>query len=408
MKHQKLIATLLGISAFSYSISQTKPKSKDDSYSKALFDEAHKEASERAGMGMVNSFEREVSIEIPITNLTNILIETETRPIEIKTWSESKVKISANILEGNNSNTSNSLLLLESMNVHSRLINNSLTIKTGLTNNQIYNPSQDAPIAKSGWPDENTYVIKKVVTIYIPKESNLKLESKYSDITVKKYFKKLNIDITNGSLELGNINSLTLRSKYANVSINEVQNGEIDFINGKLSIQSLGEVDLDTKYSRVEIGNAKKLNFKSTNDEYDLEDVATIEGSKNYGSLRISKLTESIQLDGTNADVKIKTIGSQTKSIWIDNKYADLRIPLKNITNFSLTYDGTYSTIYKNFIAAIDKYHSSENKKIDLVEADDSKITTGDIQNSKFKASVGSGKDAKIAIKCQNCTVDFR
>jgi hypothetical protein len=29
-------------------------------------------------------------------------------------------------------------------------------------------------------------------------------------------------------------------------------------------------------------------------------------------------------------------------------------------------------------------------------------------RNSKFKVSVGSVKEAKIDIKCQNCTVDFR
>jgi hypothetical protein len=225
-------------------------------------------------------------------------------------------------------------------------------------------------------------------------------------VAVIDYLKKINIDITSGSLELGSINTLTLRSKYASVSINEVQNGEIDFINGKLSIQNLGEVELDTKYATVEIGTAKKLNFKSTNDEYELETVASIEGSKNYGNLRISKLTESIQLDGTNADLKIRNIGPQTKSILIDNKYADLRIPLKNIKNFDFSYDGTYSTIYKNFAVSTSTFNGSENTNMGSLE--DSKITTGDLQNSKLKAKVGTGTDAKIAIKCQNCTVDFK
>jgi len=404
MKHHKLIATLLGISVFSYSISQTKQKSKDDSYLKELAENERLEAERRVESSRNRLVEKQISVEIPVTHLTNIIIENNNRPIEVKTWSESKVKISvaSSVFQGSN----NSFQSLDAMNVYPKLLGNSLIIKANAINNASANSSKDAAIGENNWTFENDISIKKTVTIYLPRENKLSIESKYADVSVTDYLKRLNVDITNGSLELGKINSLKLRSKYANVSINEVQNGEIDFINGKLSIQNLGEVDLDTKYSTVEIGNAKKINFKSTNDEYELEDIAILEGSKNYGNLRISKLTESIQLDGTNADIKIKYIGSQTKSIWIDNKYADLRIPLKNIKNFDFSYDGTYSTIYKNFAVYANTINGSNNSNISSLE--DSKITTGDLQNSKFKANVGTGKDAKIEIKCQNCTVDLK
>ncbi|MFX8542990.1 hypothetical protein ABTM06_19990, partial [Acinetobacter baumannii] len=85
------------------------------------------------------------------------------------------------------------------------------------------------------------------------------------------------------------------------------------------------DLDLDTKYSSVDIDVVKKLNFRSTNDEYELEEVATAEGSKNYGNLRITKLTGSLDLTGTNADLKIRNIEANVSSIKIDNKYADLR-----------------------------------------------------------------------------------
>ncbi len=406
MNYPKIITTLISASLLTSSIAQNQSRPIGRSYSKKLieqdkqFDELEKKNEKKIGY-------KEVSIEIPINKLVDISLDNSNRSIEIKTWDEPKVKIITTAFFDGTVNNLSSEAWFEKININTRLLGSSLRIKTGVLSNFSTNTSSSQETVEvytvDGKQIKKESSKSKIVTIYIPKENKLSIESKYADVSVTDYLKKLNVEVTNGSLELGNINSLTLRSKYANVTINEVQNGEIDFINGKLSIQNLGEVELDTKYSTVEIGSVKKLTFKSTNDEYELEDVAIVEGSKNYGNLRISKLTESIQLDGTNADIKIKNIGSQTKSIWIDNKYSDLRIPLENLRDFSLTYDGTYSTIYKKFVAIIDE----SNKNISL-ETDDSKITTGDTLNSKFKAKVGAGKDAKITIKCQNCTVDFK
>ncbi len=406
MNYPKIVSTLISASLLTSSIAQNQSRTIGRSYSKKLieqgkqFDELEKKKAEKSSY-------KEVSVEIPISKLVDISLDNTNRSIEIKTWDESKVKITTTAFFDGIINNLNNEALFEKLNISTKLLGNSLRIKSGVLSNSNTNTSSYQETLEvytvDGKQIKREPAKSRLVTIYVPKENKLSIESKYADISVNNYLKKLNVDITNGSLELANINILILRSKYANVTINEVQNGEIGFINGKLSIQNLGEVELDTKYSTIEIGNARKLNFKSTNDEYEIENIAILEGSKNYGSLRISKLTESIQLDGTNADVKIKDIGSLTKSIWIDNKYADLRIPLKNLKDFNLTYDGIYSTIYKNFKAIIDE----SNKNIGL-DAGDSRITTGDTTNSKFKASFGSDKDAKIAIKCQNCTVDFR
>ena len=108
--------------------------------------------------------------------------------------------------------------------------------------------------------------------------------------------------------------------------------------------------------------------------------------------MHIGKLIESMQVDGTNADIKIKNISSEIKSILLNDKYADLSLPLKNVSNFTLNYEGVYSNISKNFAT------DSENE---------TRIATDGNPNSKCKAVVGNG-NTKLNIKCQNCTVDFR
>jgi hypothetical protein len=403
MKYQKLVALALAAMMLNAATAQNQGRSIGRGYSKKLldqekhFDDLKKSNGEKYG-------NKEISVEIAVGKMVDINLDNTSRTIEIKTWDEPKVKISTIVYFDGAMSKLNSESWFEKLNIKTKLLGNSLRIKTDALNNGNFNSgtsgnntsSQDVVEVYSvdGQYIKSEPAKKRVVTIYVPKENKLNLETKYADVAVTDYLKKLTVEITNGNLELNNVNTLSLRSKYANVSINEVQSGEIDFINGKLSIGTLGEVELDTKYATIEITFAKKLNFKSTNDDYDLEEVAIVEGSKNYGSMRIMKLNQSLQLDGTNADIKVKNIAAEVNSIWIDNKYADLRLPLKNIRNFSLIYDGTYSTIYKNFAT------TNEN--------DDSRIATGDNQNSKYSATVGTGRDTKINIKCQNCTVDLK
>ena len=404
MKYQKLVVGIAVAGVLTAATAQTQSgRSIGRGYSKKLleqekhFDQLKKSNGENYG-------NKEISVEIAIGKMVDINLDNNNRSLEIKTWDEQKVKISTIVYFDGAMSKLSSESWFDKLNIKTKLLGNSLRIKTDALNTANYNnggssmsniSSQDVVEVYSvdGQYIKSEPAKRKVVTIYIPKENKLNLESKYADIAISDYLKKLTADITNGSLELDNVNTLMLRSKYSNVAINEVQNGEIDFINGKLSIGTLGEVELDTKYSSIEITTAKKMVFRSTNDEYDIEEVNNLEGTKNYGSFRINKLQESLQIDGTNADIRVKSINNELKSIWIDNKYADIRLPLKNIKNFLFNYDGTYSTIYKAFA---------------IGDNNESRISTGDNSNAKVNGIVGNGGGLNVNIKCQNCTLDLK
>jgi len=231
---------------------------------------------------------------------------------------------------------------------------------------------------------------------------------------------KLNVDITNGGLEIQDVANLTLRSKYANISTGNIKYGEVELINGRLIMKDANELDLDTKYATVEAGMVKKITLRSTNDEYEIEEVGSLQGRKNYGNLRITKLHNSFELDGTNADVKVRNITASLESIKINNKYADIRLPMREVKNYSVTYLGAYSTVYAGFekkpvIVEKEALTKSGNAKEDGLAENLRSInrslarSTGDgDSDGHFTATVGDGKGAKLDLKCQNCTVDFK
>lgn len=369
---------------------------------------------------------KEVSQEISTSKAPEIYIDNSSRGIVIKTWEQNKVKVTTTVFyEGEGKLTDEEWF--EKLNVSLKMLGSSIKIKSGTISGGSYTlngnsfgwsstPSNGVAVFNGGGNNIGTKNnIKRIVTIYIPAQSKIDIESKYADVQITGAITNATIDLTNGNLDAENFNKLNLRSKYSNVSLDNIALAEIEFINGRLSAKNIDDADIDTKYSTIELANVKKMIFRSTNDEYEIEEAQDLRGRKNYGNLRITKLNGSLEVDGTNADIKVRNIGSNLRMIKIDNKYADIRLPIKSTPNYTINYSGPYSNVYGNFEKQpLKEEPKSSEKNDDLAREIRSTMrsverATGieSIEN-RFTAVNGSGKGLKIDMKCQNCTVDFK
>ncbi len=371
---------------------------------------------------------KEISMELPAAKAAEIFIENSSRNLDIKVWDQQKVKVVTTIMYDGDASKITDAEWFEKINLTFRSSANTIRIKTGASGNNFYRIDGN----NVSWGGSNLSLSgtdlfvgqgkpKKTVTIYIPKENNLDLESKYAEVTIDGSLNKLSADITNGGLELGDVNKLFLRSKYSNVSIGNTKTAEVELINGRFIAKDADDLDLDTKYATIEAGSVKKLMVRSTNDEYEIEEVGSIVCRKNYGNLRITKLNNSMDLDGTNADVKVRNIGPSLESIKINDKYADIRLPMRNVKNYNVVYHGAYSTVYAGFDKKpiVDKEETKTAPKQENISATAGNAnsprpivvrgySTESDSDNHFTASVGDGKGAKLDLKCQNCTVDFK
>jgi hypothetical protein len=362
------------------------PESSNNNYSKSYVEKGLKE----------NLNSKEVTGIYDVSKMATVVIENSDRGIQVKTWDQPKVKVVTTVFfEGEGSSVTDAEWL-EKLNIIAKSSPSFFRIKSGsvgggsyVVNGQSYGWSWSGGgnIAVFSGDGKNigSRSGNRVVTIYVPKENKLEVESRYASVNIASNINQLKLDITNGSAELNDVNNLILRSKYSSVTIGNIKTGELEFINGRLSINSIEEMDIDTKYSTLDINTIKKATFHSTNDEYEFEEVGVLEGSKNYGNLRISKLLQSIDISGTNADIKIRNIDATVNSIKVDNKYADLRLPLKNIKNYAVDVKGGYNSVHG-----------------------DKSIVTENIKDDAYTASAGTGKGTPVVIKCQNCTIDFK
>ena len=417
-------------------------------------------ASEKEFKEVADQKSKEVSKEMDVPKGADIYIENSSRAIVVKTWSQQKVKITTTVYyEGESKLTDDEWI--EKSNLSLKTLGNSVKIKSGQDNGLYYTFSDNSnPIAVSGYSINGNAVFsrnrqnisqknipKKILTITVPSGSKLDIESKYANVEIPDNIGDLNVDITNGNLDAGNLSKLVLRSKYSNINLGDVKSAEVEISNGRFSAKNIDDLDVDSKYSSIEMALAKKITLRSTNDEYEMEEAGEISGRKIYGNLRITKLNNSIDLEGSNSDIKIRNLGASASLVKLNDKYADIRIPLHNTKNFYIDFAGAYSSVYGNFEKTPVAFTTTtdENAKkptSTTITGSGGQSTAGEINlqgrpsanrsdgqrilvtgkqfpssmsfysdnnsPSHFTASSGDGKGLKIDIKCQNCTVDFK
>jgi len=365
---------------------------------------------------------KEVSMMVDAPKSADIFIENSSRNIIIKVWEQPKVKVTTMVYyEGNDTKLTDEEWL-DKVNLNVKAVGSSIRVKSGAVGGGYsYGTTSGVAIFDSYGQNIRTKSNgKRIVTVYIPKENKLDIESKYCDVSINANLNRLSADISNGNLDMQDVNTLSLRSKYSNVSTGNINSAEVEFINGHFSAKNVDDLDIDTKYSSVDLATVKKAMLRSTNDEYEIDEAGVIQGRKNYGNLRITKLNTSIDMDGNNADVRVRNISPSVELIRFDNKYADIRLPLRDLKNYTVTFVGPYSSVYAGFekkpiVKTEDDWRSKQGgsgRVTDVTVSGYTVRTTGstrenDVENN-FTATVGDGKGTKISLKCQNCTVDFK
>jgi hypothetical protein len=360
----------------------------------------------------------EIKKEFNVNKNSIIRINNNNKNIEVKSWKEDKVRIVVNGISASDNNDAENIQtdnLFEKLGITVHQLGNNFTVSikdgssdfsfsTRSTGSDVFMTPPVPPLnsivlggpAVTGMTSSTltrkSSALKQAVTLYVPQSGKLRIDSKYGNLSFTNTIDNLDLDITNGNADAENIGDLKLISKYGNFTCGDIKSGSIDFINGRFTANNADELDMDTKYANIEVAVIKNLTFISTNDDYELDEVGEAKGRKNYGNFRVEKLNRSLELEGTNADIKIKTISSFLSLIKIDDKYADLRLPMRNVKSYSFEVAGTYNTVYS----------TSDTENVEGNKEDNGQ------ENSKVKGIVGDGKGARVNVKCQNCTIDLK
>lgn len=404
---------------------------------------------------------REVSSEANLAKGSLVRIVGANRKLNIKSWDQSKVKVSVTFAYDSATKYTSQEETMEALGISMKPFSNRVDILA----NRSSKLSSLEPLTVVGYqkkaasPDgrnaaEMAYVDALVATtrsadrtgygsagrtmlklsttsiisldIMVPAGSKLDIDNQYGDVVIGMNLDEAKLDISNGALDMQDVKKLELTGKYCNANFGNIENAEIEFQNGTLHAQNIADLDLDSKYSTIEFEKGKYLYLRSQADNISIDEIDKVEGRKTYGSVRIDMLNGNFDLEGNNVDIKIRNINPQVEMIKINNKYGDVRLPVKSLKNYFVDFTGYYSAVFTPFPKTIvqeeekkreDNNADLEEKKVELVELAQageyyrtSSTLAGEMAPKRFTGTVGdiSGKHTRFQLTCHSCTVDFK
>lgn len=387
--------------------------------------------------------------ELTLPKALDVLIDMSGELI-INTWNDNKIKIETTIqAEATNEFTDAEWFNRIGMNM--KVFGSTVRVKTRTNAGVTYvTASGTRTLFSTSIPVEynnGTYfnVQTGPVTLYIPAQSILEIESKYGRLKINNNIKSLLLDNTDGEIEFANIDKLQIRSNRGSFNGGIVAEGDVELSHARFSLKQLNKGLVTSNYSTIEIETLKDVKLSSSNDEIDIDDASALYGIKNYGNLRINQLTGKLDLQGINSDIKLRHVNPSTQLVKIVNRNADLRLPSGDLSNFSVDVKGSYNKIY-SFLekATTDTLNAEEIELIKSIKSMPGGVTTteypvrttastlnvygggGNIVNVpvtvtgqamgtskqtpylKYSAKIGTGNAPKYEIICTSCVIDFK
>src|SRR5436189_1774216 len=279
-----------------------------------------------------------ITQEIALPKALDILIDMSGELV-INTWAANKIKLETTF-QYDGSNELSDSQWLDKLGINLKVFGSTVRVKsksnTGITyfssngaTTMQYNAS---PIFYNSSSYFNMQKENRRVTLYIPEESILEIESKYGRLIISNNIKSLLFNSTDGEIEFANIEKLQIRSNRGSFSGGMVAEADVELSHARFSLKQLNKGIVTSNYSTIEVESLKDVKLSSSNDDIDIDNASALYGIKNYGNLRINQLTGKLDLQGINSDIKLRHISPSAQLVKISNRNADLRLSSNDLS----------------------------------------------------------------------------
>ena len=342
-----------------------------------------------------------ISREVNCKMNGTVVIENMARKIIIENTDKEKVRIETTILVAPGFEDKD-LDWGKALNISLEQKSNEVVLKrmdlapgTITANGVSIHHSNAGTVQQGTFKDPPLYKVnhKSALTIYVPAGVKLVIESRYNDVTIKNDVIAVELSLMNSNLKMQDANRAVIKSRYGSVKAGTIKDADINLLNCNFTAVDLEKLMISSKYSKVNFQSSGTADIKSVSDEYVISNANYLTVTKSFGKLDITQLENSIVLTGSSADMSIKAIDASAKLIRVDNKYADIKLPVQQLPNYSLQFEGNNSNVFTTFERA--------NK------------LTGDSTQKRSPAFSNSAGDLKkdftsLVVSCASCSVDFR
>ncbi len=275
------------------------------------------------------------------------------KTLKINTWQQNKVKqVVEVILECENKTQNQNLLSALKIELKKNaagqiIIDSEMNIQHFKIYNSFFGKDDNSVILTNG----KTYKIKYLelaTSLFIPKKSNLVLNTKGTTINLDNHKGTINLTMDKGNLIAKKMNVLTANLKNVDTKIQKTTNAKMVLKNVSLILNEASKLELKSAISSI---NIRKLNTliinESINDQFIIDTVNDILVTKSlFSDYKISSINNTIEVNAKNSDITVNSFDKKVTSIDIQNQNASIKLVLKNLDNYTLSFNDKTQNSY--------------------------------------------------------------
>ncbi|HEY4196401.1 MAG TPA: hypothetical protein VGM63_12750 [Mucilaginibacter sp.] len=239
----------------------------------------------------------------PVDANDKLVIDNKYGKVTINTWNKNEIKVDVQI-KGDASNDDTAQKMIDAVNISDSKDGNVVTFKTnfGNSSSSIWNLFNNM---------NNHHKVEINYTVYMPSTIALDMRNRYGSVVLPSLSGKVVLDNAYGSLTAKALTnpSNELNFRYYEVNIEELNGGDLNLSYGSLKLGNVGKLEADVKYAPIDIG--KLASSGSFNVKYG-------------GGIKIneiSKALKNLDINSTYSSVNIGLKGDESFDFDVTVKY---------------------------------------------------------------------------------------
>jgi hypothetical protein len=283
-------------------------------------------------------FSKKIVREFGTTNDGTVSLYNKYGKVDVRTWSENRVKIDVTILVFAKDQS-------EADRTFARINVNFMNTSGYVKAETMIGSGSSSWSWSNMWGDgntENDYQIN--YEVYLPPNNQIDLRNMYGDSYLASFNGKLTADIKYGNIKSADMsNDVNLNLAYGDGYFNSLGNINADVSYGKMKVQYAKSARVESKYSNVNLFNVNDLRLDSKYDEIqvDAAKVATIDtkysqlklgdiGQLNltaqYTDAKVTSIIDGLNADMQYGDITIGNLHERFQSVRFTGSYADMKV----------------------------------------------------------------------------------
>jgi len=174
----------------------------------------------------------------------------------------------------------------------------------------------------------------------------LQLNSKYSEIEIGST-DNCRLQTYEDDVQVGLVKGeLMLMDKYSEIEIGNFRSGRMDLYETELEMQSGESLKAKSKYSDISIDEVETLFFESSyEDDVHIQRLKDFKADMKYSNISIENLSKRFLAEAYEGEIEIELVGSELDGIQIDGKYFKVELNMSEDLNYQLAGTIKYGDI---------------------------------------------------------------